>query len=69
MSEQLECRVVVTNHGDGRTFDLGMYDPLTGRYEFLGTHPVRDRERRVRDLQRTIEGAGHRLSLCERSAG
>ncbi len=69
MSEQLECRVVVTNHRNGRTFAMGMHDPRSGRYEALGTHLVRDKERVVRALARSIEGAGHRLTWCERSEG
>jgi hypothetical protein len=62
MSGQLECRVVVTEHDDGQ-FSLGMYDPVTGRHEALGRHPNRDRERVIGDLKRSIEQAGHRLTI------
>lgn len=62
MSEQLECRVVVTEHQNG-TFSLGMYDPRHSRYESLGRHPNRDREKIIGDLKSRIEREGHRLSM------
>lgn len=68
MSEQLECRVVVTYMRDGR-ISLGMYDPLSLRYEALGTHGPSQSEidKAISGLARSIEQAGHRLTFCERS--
>lgn len=66
MAEQMECRVVVTHLRGGRTFTMGMYDPRSGAYAPLGTHPMRDREKVVGDLKSAIERAGHRLSLSVR---
>ena len=66
----LECRIVVTHRVDRRV-GLGMYDPLNGRYEALGTHGPgqADIDRAIRGLAASIERAGHRLTWCERSAG
>lgn len=61
--KQLECRVVITHCGP--TFQLGMYDPISSRYEPLGTHPNRDIERIVRDLKVRIEQEGHLVSFSE----
>lgn len=65
---QLECRIVITYQRDGR-IDLGMYDPLSGRYEPLGTHGPgrREKDKAVLGLKDSIERAGHRLTFCERS--
>lgn len=67
-ADKLECRVVITYRRDGRV-DLGMYCPVTHRYEALGTHgPERaEMDRVVGDLKASIERAGHRLTFCERS--
>ena len=69
--EKPECRIVVTRprRGYGRTA-VGMYDPARRRYEPLGEHgpDERDIDRVVRDLARSIERAGNRLTWCERSA-
>lgn len=54
MPKQMECRVTITNHGNG-TFSMGMYDPSACRHEPLGTHPVRDKDRIVRGLKERIE--------------
>jgi hypothetical protein len=66
MSEQLECRILITHRRDRRV-DLAMCDPLTGRVERLGTHGPGQREvdRAVRDLADTIVRAGHRLTFSE----
>ena len=66
--KRLECRIVITHRADRRT-DVGMYDPITGRYEPLGTHGPARREvdRVVRDLKASIERAGHLLTFCERT--
>ena len=66
MSKQLECRIVIENISNN-LFKLGMYDPLNGRYAELGTHPVRDKDKIVRDLAQSIERAGHLLTFCERT--
>lgn len=65
---QLECRAVLTYHRDGRV-GMGMYDPVSGRYEPLGVHGPgqADIDRAVRGLREGIERAGHRLTWCERS--
>lgn len=67
-ARQLECRIVLLFHRDGRV-DLGMYDPANRRYEPLGTHgpSVREVDRVVGDLKRSIECAGHLLTFCELS--
>lgn len=61
--KQLECRVCVTYRGT--VFDLGMYDPVTGRHEPLGTHPRRDADRVIGDLRDRIAREGHRVSFSE----
>jgi hypothetical protein len=67
--KQLECRLVVTRGGrlDFKT-ELGMYCPVTGRYETCGVHGPDPREvdKAIRDLKTSIERAGHRLTFCER---
>lgn len=63
MSKQLECRIVIT-HIPG-VFSLGMFDPSSGRYEALGTHPATELERVVGDLRTSIERAGHRVTYSE----
>lgn len=68
--KQLECRIVITRGGriDLKT-EVGMYDPVSGRYEPLGAHGPDRREidKVIRDLKRSIEMAGHRLTFCERT--
>ena len=65
---QLECRIVITRGLPGGRTELGMYDPVSGRYERLGTHGPADVDRAVRDLAASIRRAGHRLTWCERTA-
>jgi hypothetical protein len=71
--KQLECRIVITHRRCDLRTEVGMYDPLSGRYEFLGIHgglgPAGQREvdKVIRDLKTSIERAGHRLTFCERS--
>lgn len=69
MTEQLECRIVIEYRQDGR-INLGMYDPLSLRYEPLGTHGPGQAtiDRAVDGLKRSITDAGHLLTFCERSA-
>lgn len=61
MLKQLECRVVVTLWHS--VFDMGMYDPVSGRYEPLGTHPRRDEDKVVGGLKERIEREGHLLTF------
>ncbi len=63
MKKQLECRIVITYHG--HTFSLGMYDPVSGRYEPLGSHQMRDIKRTVRDLKIRMEREDHRVTFSE----
>ena len=69
MQKQLECRIVLTYHRNGKVA-MGMYDPISGRYEPLGTHGPGRRavDEAVQGLKDSIERAGHRLTFCERSA-
>lgn len=67
MTKQLECRIVLTYHADN-TFALGMYDPRGGWYEPLGTHPLRDIDRIVRDLKVRMEKEKHRVTFSEMRA-
>lgn len=66
--KQLECRVVITARPD-RRIDLGMYDPISLRYEPLGTHGPDQREidRVVAGLKERIEREGHKLTFCHRT--
>jgi hypothetical protein len=66
MAQQLECRIVVTYHTNRRV-EVGMFDPVSGRYEQLGSHGPAQVDKVVRDLAVSIERAGHRLTFCERS--
>ena len=61
--KQLECRVVITHWGG--QFELGMFDPISGRYEFLGKHPMKDIERIVHDLKVRMEQERHRVTFSE----
>lgn len=63
MAKQLEVRVVLTHKGN--TFEMGMYHPQGDRYEPLGIHPTRDKERIVRGLRERIEREGHKVSFSE----
>lgn len=69
-TRQLECRIVLTRGRPGRRTEVGMYDPVSGRYERLGEHGPDEREveRVVRGLAASIERAGHRLTWCEVTA-
>lgn len=60
---QLECRIVITHRG--HTFDLGMYDPVSMRYEALGSHSVKDISRIVGDLRVRMERERHIVSFSE----
>lgn len=64
MATQLECRITITHWG--RTFDLGMYDPISGRHEKLGNHPIKDISRIVGDLKDRIEREGHLVTFSEK---
>ena len=62
-SKQLECRIVITHWGG--MFDLGMFDPISGRHEPLGKHPVKDIERVVGDLKTRMEREKHIVTFSE----
>lgn len=67
-STQLECRIIIRHRKDLKT-EIGMYDPLNGRYEKLGVHGPDPREvdRVIEDLKASIIRAGHFLTFSERS--
>lgn len=65
MSKQLECRIIITHAPDRRTFELGMYDPVTMRHEPLGRHPTKDIDRIVRDLRVRMEQERHLVTYSE----
>ena len=62
-NKQLECRVVITHNRS--TFNLGMYDPLSGRYEALGTHQNSKIDKIIGDLKVRIEREGHLVTFSE----
>lgn len=43
-----------------------MYDPQSGRYETLGTHPNPQIPNIIRDLRVRMEREGHTVSFCTR---
>lgn len=65
---RLECSIVVKRLKDGRA-TVGMLDPVSGRYEPLGTHgPDRSViDKVIMDLRRSIESAGHTATVRESS--
>lgn len=66
MSKQLECRIVITHYNN--TFMLGMYDPISFRYEDLGTHATGKIEEVVGKLKASMEKVGHRVTFSEMRA-
>lgn len=62
--KQLECRVVI--RWRGYMFDLGMYDPVSGRYEPLGSHPRHKANQVIKPLVARMLWEGHRVSFSER---
>ena len=68
--KQLECRIVITRGGrlDLKT-ELGMYCPVTGRYEKAGVHGPDPHEvdKAIMGMKVAIERAGHRLTFCDRT--
>jgi hypothetical protein len=70
-SDKLECRITIRHLPDG-TSSVGMYDPISGRHEPLGTHggrndtAKRELDRVVCDLKVSIERAGHCVTFSER---
>ena len=68
MMKKLECRIVITRGRADLKTEVGMYDPISGRYEPLGAHgpSVKEVDRVVSDLKKSIEKAGHLLTFCER---
>ena len=66
---QLECRIIITHQtGCLSTFALGMYDPISGRYEPLGKHPTNTIDKVVRDLKHRMEVEGHSVTFSEVTA-
>lgn len=61
--QQLECRVIVTYRGS--VFDLGMYCPVTHRYEKLGSHKISQQDEVIGGLRDKIEREGHRATFSE----
>lgn len=69
MAKQMRCRILITHAKNGKTFALGMYDPLNLRHEPLGnTHPIRDIDKIVSGLRHSMERAGHEISFSEVTA-
>ena len=60
---QLECRIVLTYWS--REFEMGMFDPVSMRYESLGKHPMSKADKIVRDLKVRIEREKHRVTFSE----
>lgn len=65
--KQLECRIIISHGRTDLKTEVGMYDPLTMRYEPLGAHGPSQREidRVVRDLQASMERAEHLVTFSE----
>jgi hypothetical protein len=68
MPKQLECRVVIRHRRSASKFDLGMYDPRSGRYEPLGSHPTSNIDKIVRDLKVRMEKERHLVTFTELEA-
>ncbi len=69
MTKQLECRIIITwGHRIDLKTEVGMYCPVTQRYEPLGAHGPSRREidRVILDLKKSIERAGHRCTFSDR---
>jgi hypothetical protein len=60
---QMECRIVITHWG--RTFALGMYDPVSMRHEPLGRHPIEKIDKIVGDLKVRMEKERHLVTFSE----
>ncbi len=60
---QLECRVVI-RHGE-RATKVGMFDPISMRYEPLGEYRGRELDKMIRGLAQRIEREGHKLTFSE----
>lgn len=61
--KRLECRIVLTWWG--RQFDMGMYDPISGKYEPLGRHPTDKAPKIIGDLRARIEQERHVVTFSE----
>lgn len=66
--KQLECRIVIIHRRDQR-IELGMYDPVSSRYEHLGIHGPSKQviDNAVLGLKTRIEREGHLLTFAEHS--
>ena len=64
MGERLECRIVLTYWP--KHFEMGMFDPVSGRYEPLGNnHPIDKVDKIVGDLRNRIEMERHIVTYSE----
>lgn len=63
--KQLECRIVLTYWTGLGQFDMGMYDPISMRYEPLGRHPLAKADKIVGDLRNRMEQERHRVTYSE----
>jgi hypothetical protein len=61
----MECRIVLTS--EGSKTEMGMFDPVSGRYVPLGKHSPAVLDKVVRDLKTRMEKEGHLVSFCTRS--
>ena len=65
-AKRLECRITIDHNG--RTFLMGMYDPISGRHEPLGEHPTANIEQVVSDLRVRMEKERHIVTYSEVTA-
>ena len=66
-TKQLECRIVITRSRSDCKTEIGMYDPISMRYEPLGEHgpDSREVEKVILDLKKSMEKAGHIVSFSD----
>lgn len=62
-TKQLECRIVLTYWPT--QFDMGMYDPVSMKYEPLGRHPLSMIDGIVGDLRTRMEKERHLVTFSE----
>ena len=60
----MECRIVLTKVG--LSTEVGMFDPVSGRYVPLGSHREH-LDTVVRDLKIRMEKEGHTVTFAERT--
>ena len=61
--KRMECRIIITHWG--RTFELGMFDPVGMKYEALGRHDTGKIDRVVSDLRVRMERERHVVTFSE----